>query len=105
MSLRSLTESAAQAGNAARAAATAASTSDAVPAWISASGCSSIGEMSVKVLADATRCPPIQCRVSTWTPSTIAWCSWSLHLGVLVLLRGEVSARLLPPSQTTPTWR
>lgn len=72
MSLRSLTDRAAHAGKAARAAATAASTSVAVPAWTSASGVSSIGEMSVNVLAEATRWPPIQWRVSTSTPSTIA---------------------------------
>ena len=35
------------------------------PAEISAIGCSSIGEMSVNVVSDATRSPPIQCRVST----------------------------------------
>ena len=34
---------------------------------------SSIGEMSVNVDADATRRPPIQCRVSTSTPSTVIW--------------------------------
>src|SRR5262249_23750495 len=58
-------------GNAACAAATAASTSPALPAEISASGCSSIGETSVKVRAEPTRRPPIQCRVSTATPSTV----------------------------------
>ena len=39
-------------------------------------GCSSMGEMSVNVSAEATRSPPIQCRVSTVTPSTVAPISW-----------------------------
>ena len=56
MSARSSRGSAAQPGNACWAAATARSTSAAPPAATSASGCSSMGEMSVKVRAEATRC-------------------------------------------------
>ncbi len=74
---RSARGNAAQAGKARRAACTAASTSAAPPAEISAIGCSSMGEMSVKVSAEATRSPPIQCRVSTVTPSTVAPISWA----------------------------
>ena len=71
-SARSLRGVAAQPGKACCAASTAASTSGSEPAEISAIGCSSIGEMSVKVASDLTRSPPIQCRVSTSTPSTVA---------------------------------
>ena len=63
---------AAQAGNAARAAATARSTSSAPAAWTWAISVSSIGDTSAKVSAEATRSPPIQCRRSTATPSTTA---------------------------------
>jgi hypothetical protein len=60
--------SAAQAGNASRAASTAASISGPPPAATSASGAPSIGHSSRYVLRDATRCPPIQCSVETSTP-------------------------------------
>ena len=47
-------------------------TSASPPRATSASGCSSMGERSVNVPGDATRRPPIQCRVSTATPATSA---------------------------------
>src|SRR5262245_36552427 len=62
----------AQPVNASPAACTAAAASAAPPLAISASGRSSMGDRSVKVPAEATRRPPIQCRVSTDTPATSA---------------------------------
>lgn len=56
---------------ASRAAATAASASWAPPRATSAIGCSSIGETSVNVRAEATRRPPIQWSVETSTPSIV----------------------------------
>jgi hypothetical protein len=58
-------------GKACSAAATARPTSAAPPAATSARGCSSMGETSVKVREEATRRPPIQCRVSTATPARV----------------------------------
>ena len=52
------------------AASTAASASSTPPRATSAIGVSSIGEISEKVEADATRSPPIQWSVETSTPST-----------------------------------
>ena len=69
---RSAGGTAPQAGKARAAAVTAASASAAWPLATSAIGVSSMGEMSVNVAADATRWPPIQCRVSTATPATWA---------------------------------
>ena len=69
---RSAGGTAPQAGKARAAAVTAASASAACPLATSAIGVSSMGEMSVNVAADATRWPPIQCRVSTATPATWA---------------------------------
>src|SRR5215469_13494120 len=80
MSARSSRGIAAQPGKACCAAATAWATSGAAPAATSASGCSSMGETSVKVRVDATRWPPIQCRVLTVTPSTTAVSGMSGHL-------------------------
>jgi hypothetical protein len=49
-------------------------TSGSPPRAISAISVSSIGETSVKVVAEAIRRPPIQCRVSTSTPAAgLAW--------------------------------
>ena len=62
---------AAQAGNAAVAAATARSASRCPPRAISPSGCSSIGETSVNVLALATRSPPMKWSGETSTPATV----------------------------------
>lgn len=75
MRARSALGVAAQAGKAAFAAATAASASVAVPRAISPSVPPSMGETSVKVPAEATRSPPIQCRVSTVTPATAVMCT------------------------------
>ena len=61
-----------QPSNASRAARTAAATSASPPRATSASGCPSMGDRSVNVPGDATRRPPIQCRVSTATPATSA---------------------------------
>ena len=58
--------------NAWPAARTAAATSASPPRATSASGCSSMGDRSVKAPADSARWPPIQCRVSTATPATFA---------------------------------
>ncbi len=66
---------AAQSGKAALAAATAAPASVAVAREISPMGAPSMGEASVKVRGEATRWPPIQCRVSTVTPATVVRCA------------------------------
>ena len=62
--------SAAQAGNASVAAATASSASRSPPRATSAIGCASIGERSAKVASLATRSPPMKCSVETSTPAT-----------------------------------
>ncbi len=69
---RSIGGIAPQIANAPRAAATAAAASFAPPRATSAIGCSSMGETSVNVAADATRLPPIQWSVETSTPSMVA---------------------------------
>ncbi len=71
MRARSARGVAAQEGKAAFAAATAASASLAVPREISPIVLPSIGETSVNVSVEATRRPPIQCRLSTRTPATM----------------------------------
>src|SRR5439155_17026424 len=64
------TPSAAQPGNAARAASTASSTSRSPPRATSASTCSSIGERSSKRASLGTRFPPMKWSGETATPAT-----------------------------------
>ena len=63
---------AAQAGNAWRAASTAASTSARPPRAMSARGLSSIGERSANDSTDPTRSPPMKWSGETSTPATVA---------------------------------